>query len=105
VQGPLARYAEDLELALNVIAGPGIGEDVGWQLRMPAARHQRLSGYRVAVLPAIPWLPMDDQIMAAVDDLATKLSRAGAKVEQTQPEILADMRDFYALYRKSAQSP
>src|SRR6266849_7399534 len=32
VQGPLARSASDLELALDVIAGPVVGEDVAWRL-------------------------------------------------------------------------
>ena len=39
VQGPLARSAEDLELALDVAAGPEVGEDVGWKLSIPPARH------------------------------------------------------------------
>lgn len=98
VQGPLARFAEDLELALEVISGPGIGEDVGWQLKIPSARHNRLSDYRVAILPAISWLPVDDEIMAALDRLVTNLSRVGVRVQETQPEPLGDMRDYYALY-------
>src|SRR5438552_2920474 len=32
VQGPLARSADDLEIALDVAAGPEDGEDVGWRL-------------------------------------------------------------------------
>src|SRR5581483_2397598 len=41
VQGPLARSAEDLELALDVAAGPEAGEDTAWRLALPAARHAR----------------------------------------------------------------
>jgi amidase len=40
VHGPLARYAEDLELALDVTAGPDQGEDAAWRLSIPAARHE-----------------------------------------------------------------
>src|SRR5947209_2414026 len=50
VQGPLARSAEDLDLALAVAAGPDIGEDVAWRLVLPAARRERLAEFRVAVL-------------------------------------------------------
>jgi amidase len=35
VQGPLARAAADLELALEVIVGPVVGEDVAWRLTFP----------------------------------------------------------------------
>ena len=37
VQGPLARSAEDLELALSVLAGPDVGEDVAWRVEAAAA--------------------------------------------------------------------
>src|SRR6266550_932240 len=35
VVGPLARSAADLQLAMDVIAGPAVGEDIAWQLNMP----------------------------------------------------------------------
>ena len=44
--GPLARSADDLELALNVIAGPDVGLDAAWRLELPPARHARLSDFR-----------------------------------------------------------
>ena len=98
VQGPLARSAEDLELAFDVIAGPDVGEDVAWRLEVPPARHERLADYRVAVLPPIEWLPVDAEIMAALDKLATQLGRAGAQVKEIQPEALGDLRDFHRTY-------
>ena len=98
VQGPLARSAEDLELAFDVIAGPDIGEDVAWRLEVPPARHERLADYRVAVLPPIEWLPVDAEITAALDKLATRLGRAGAQVKEVQPEALGDLRDFHRTY-------
>jgi amidase len=97
-QGPLARSAEDLELALDVIAGPDVGEDVAWRLELPEARHHRLAEYRVAVMPAIPWLPVDDEITVALEDLAGRLSRAGATVRTAQPESFGDLRAYYKLY-------
>jgi amidase len=86
VQGPLARSAADLELALDVIAGPVIGEDVAWRLELPPARHTSLADFRVAVLPRADWLPVDGEIGAALDDLVSRLSRLGAKVGEAQPE-------------------
>ena len=46
VQGPLARSADDLELALDIMAGPVEGEDVGWRLTIPQARGSALPDFR-----------------------------------------------------------
>jgi len=98
VQGPLARSAEDLALALDVIAGPDVDEDVGWRLEMPLPRHENLADYRVALLPPIKWVPVDDEIMATLEDLATRLGRCGAQVQKAQPEALGDMREYLRIY-------
>src|SRR5437660_10978673 len=45
VQGPLARSADDLELALDVLAGPEVGEDVAWRVELPPARRTRLADF------------------------------------------------------------
>jgi amidase len=99
VQGPLARSAEDLELAFEVIAGPDVGEDVAWRLEMPPARRERLADYRVAVLTPIEWLPVDAEITAALDELATQLGRVGAQVKEIRPTAaFGAMRDFHRTY-------
>ena len=99
VQGPLARSAEDLELALSVLAGPEVGEDVAWKVTLPAARRERLADFRVAVLPPIPWLPVDEQITAALSDLAGRLAKMGAVVKEIQPDGLGDHREYHGFYR------
>lgn len=98
VQGPLARSAEDLMLALDVIAGPDIGEDVAWRMAFPPARHERLGDYRVAVLPLETRQPVDTEIATALDEFATALARVGARVEQAQPDAYGDPLDYYRLY-------
>ncbi len=98
VQGPMARSADDLELALDVAAGPEVGEDVGWRLAIPSARRNRLGDFRVAVLPAIDWVPVDTEVASALDDLASRLGRLGCQVKTAQPEGLGDHRQHYALY-------
>ncbi|HET8532317.1 MAG TPA: amidase [Methylomirabilota bacterium] len=99
VQGPLARSAEDLELALSVLAGPDVGEDVAWKVSLPAARRERLADFRVAVLPPIPWHPVDEQIAAGLHDLAGRLAKLGAVVKEIQPDGLGDHREYHAFYR------
>ncbi|HXJ77204.1 MAG TPA: amidase [Candidatus Methylomirabilis sp.] len=99
VQGPLARSAEDLDLALSILAGPDVGEDVAWRVELPRARHERLADFRVAVLPPISWLGVDGRITAALDGLASRLGRLGCVVKQAQPEALGDLREHHGLYR------
>jgi len=99
VQGPLARSAEDLELALSVLAGPEVGEDVAWKVTLPAARRERLADFRVAMLPPIPWLPVDEQITAALSDLTGRLTKMGAVVKEIQPDGLGDHREYHGFYR------
>jgi amidase len=98
VLGPLARSAEDLELAFDVIAGPDIGEDAAWHLEVPLARRNCLADYRVAVMPPIEWLPADAEIMEALDRLATQLGRVGVYVKEARPKVLGDMREYYRIY-------
>ncbi len=97
VQGPLARSASDLELALNVISGPIPGEDVAWRLAIPPARHATLAAFRVAVLPRPAWLPIEAEIAAALDELATWLGQFGATVAEAQLEGF-DLRAHEEVY-------
>jgi len=99
VQGPIARSAEDLELALSVLAGPEVGEDVAWRVELPVARHQKLAEFRVGVLPPIPWIALDERIAAALEDMSARLARTGCTVERVQPEGLGDWKEHYLLYR------
>jgi amidase len=98
VQGPLARSAEDIELGLDVVAGPEIGEEPAWRLALPPARHERLADFRVAVLPLPDWLPLDADLLAARDALVATLQRSGARVGMAAPEVLADPARFHAGY-------
>ena len=98
VQGPLARGAADLELAFDVVAGPDVGEDVAWRLEVPPARHDRLSDYRVAVMPTVEWLPVDAEIAGALSTLAEDLSRVGCAVKEIQPSAFGDLRGHTELY-------
>jgi amidase len=98
VLGPLARSADDLTLAFDILAGPAPGEDVAWRLSIPPPRHDRLAEYRVAILPPIKWLPLECEIATALEGLASNLSRLGARVGRTQPDAFDDLRRHHALF-------
>ena len=79
VQGPLARSAEDLELALSVLAGPDVGEDVAWTVALPPVRRERLADFRV--------------------DLVARLGKLGCVVKEAQPDGLDNHREYHAFFR------
>lgn len=99
VQGPLARCVADLELGFAAVAGPDVGEDVAWRLQLPAARHTRLSDFRVALLPRPSWVPLAPEIAEAEQRLRDRLDAIGCKVTEAQPQILGDHGDAFDLYR------
>lgn len=87
VQGPLARSVDDLELGMDIIAGPDLGEETGWTLQLPPTRRRELSDFRVAVLPPLSFVSPSSEMAARVDELASFLSARGAHVEQAFPDV------------------
>ncbi len=90
VQGPMARSMSDVELMFDVVAGPGEGEDVGWRLDLPPARHDRLRDFRVAIMPPTPLARPSDAMQAKVDELASFLGAQGATVGAAMPALDQD---------------
>ena len=98
VIGPMARSAADLSLLLDVIAGPDPIEDgVGYQLNLPAARHQGLKDFRVLVIDSHPVLPPNREVRDAIERLATDLSKAGVTIAR-ESALLPDLTDSSRLY-------
>ena len=75
VGGPLARYAEDLNLVLDVVAGASRLDARGWKLELPPPRKTNPADIKVAVMLESPCVAQDgeltDQLAATVDALAT----------------------------------
>jgi amidase len=97
--GPLARSTADLTLAMNVVAGPEPGEEVAWRLELPPARRQRLAELRVAFFPGADWRPLDAEIAAALDGLASRLGKLGARVGQALPDGYGDGKAYHELFQ------
>ncbi|MDB5493107.1 MAG: amidase [Phenylobacterium sp.] len=97
VVGPLARTAPDLQLALDVLAGPGDLEAGGYRLALPAPRHGRLADHRVLILDELPGVALESEIRTALGDLAGKLEGLGATVSRGS-QLLPDMAKAQALY-------
>ena len=100
--GPMAMAADDLALALGVLAGPEARDAVAWRLALPPPRHGRLSDYRVFVLTEHPSAALDSEIAEAIEGLAAKLERAGASVSR-RSELLPSLADSQALVERFAR--
>lgn len=88
VVGPMARSAEDLELALDVVAGPDRFQSSGWKLALPPPRTRTLRGLRVAIWPSEHFAPTSVEISDRVQEIGEVLARAGAIVSDlARPEI------------------
>jgi amidase len=98
--GPLARSAEDLELALDVLAGPDEGDGEAWSLALPPPAVEGLAGARVAVWAEDPACPLSDEVATALRRTADDLADAGAVVEAVRPPFeLAELLEVaFALW-------
>ena len=80
VIGPLARSAEDLELAFSIMAGADAIDGAGWSASLPRCDKKTLRGWRVAVLGTHPTAETDATVQDAIGKLAKFLAKQGAKV-------------------------
>ena len=85
VAGPLARSAEDLELALRVIGGPEPPESLAYSWHLPAARHEGLRDFRIGYVLDDPMLPVSSEIKPALESAVRSLEKAGAKLQPGWP--------------------
>lgn len=99
VCGPMARTAADLVLALDILAGPDENQAGAYRLSLPPARHADLRSYRVLVIDSHPLLPVASDIRAALDQLAGRLTAAGAAVARSSA-LLPDLAESARLHTR-----
>jgi amidase len=85
VLGPLARSVEDLELLLQIVAGPDDAECDVPPVPWAAAPERPLASYRIAWTTQFGDLTVSRDTSTAVAGLAAKLAAAGCTVEQRMP--------------------
>jgi amidase len=81
VIGPMARSAADLSLMFDLLADPDettLG--IAYRLALRPSRRDDLAGYRVLVVDTHPLIPSSVSVRNAINGLAAKVSKAGAKV-------------------------
>jgi amidase len=102
VIGPLARSADDLAVALNVLAGPD-PEETGLTYNLPPPRVTSLKTLRVAVWSHEPGQETDAELVAGIEAMAARLEQAGCTVSRTaRPEF--DAVEAFHLYLRALDS-
>ena len=79
--GPIARSADDLDLALRLLAGPDEAHAAAWRLELPPPRRRGLSDYRLAAWLDDPAAPVDAALRERLEAVIGELRAAGAEVD------------------------
>jgi len=82
VLGPMARSAEDLAVAMSLLAGPD-PEEMGVTYALPRPRVADIRALRVAVWADQPGVETDAETVAAINAMADELERQGATISRT----------------------
>jgi amidase len=81
VVGPLARTADDLELALDVLAGPDRWMSPAWTLDLPPSRADELGEFRIAAWIDDDACPVDADTRRVLGDTVEAITAAGGTVD------------------------
>jgi amidase len=102
VIGPLARSADDLDIALAAMAGPDDIEGAGLRLTLPPPKKKRLRDYKVALVLDDVNAEVDRSVQERLQALADFLRHNKAKVdERARPDFdsVQQHRIYVALLR------
>jgi amidase len=88
VIGPLARSADDLDLAVAAMAGPDVIDAAGYRLALKPPKKTALRQFKVAVMLDDPNCEVDREVKDRIQALADFLGKAKAKVsDAARPDI------------------
>jgi amidase len=107
VVGPMARHAEDLDLALRALAGPDLLQRAAWRVELPPPRRRRLGEFSVAVWASSPLCRIDTSVSDLFDRAIDTVVRAGATVDDAARPGIGDEehhRLFMLLLRAATAS-
>ena len=103
--GPLTRGAEDLDLALDAMAGPDDLDGVAWKLDLPTCPAASLKDLRIAVKLTDGCSEVDGEYAGKLQTLVDQLAKRGAKVKVIEPDIdTARLHEIYVLLLRAATS-
>jgi amidase len=105
VIGPLARSAYDLEMALDIIAGPNSLDATGLRLELPRSDKTKASGLRIALMSDADTAPVDGAVRKEIEALGDWLEKQGAHVDRiARPVDPAEAHETYIMLLRSQTS-
>jgi amidase len=106
VFGPIARSVRDLQLLVEVLAGPDVELATAWSVALPPPRHVELHQYRIGTWLDDPFCPVDTEVAGLLSATAAALEGAGAQVDDSRPPFaLADAVALFMDLVGAAVSP
>jgi len=106
VVGPVARSADDLDVALDVLAGPDAAASTAWRLRLPAPRGRSLSDYRIGVWLDDATCPVDATVLDVLSGAVDQLRGEGGRLDpEARPFPLAEASEVFERLFAAAVSP
>jgi amidase len=81
VAGPMARSVADLEMALQVLAGPDRWNSPAWRLELPPPRSPDLARYRIGAWLDDPRCPVGAEVDDLLQSAVAALAGQGARVD------------------------
>jgi len=83
--GPMARYVEDLELGLGILAGPDGLDPYCVPSQFTGTHNKPISELTIGYYGELPDVVLDADIKATINDVATTLKTLCKSVEQIEP--------------------
>jgi amidase len=87
VNGPLARSAEDLKLAMDIIVASPAYQRKAIKISLPEPRKTGLSDFRVGVWMNDPLFPPDDDVGGVLSNFIDRLANAGITLVDRKPDV------------------
>ena len=87
VAGPIARSAQDLDLAMDLLVRPDRAHRSAWQINLPLPPKEHLKDYSIGLWLDDPFCPVDTAIGDVLQNLADTLAKAGVDVKECKPDI------------------
>jgi amidase len=105
VIGPLTRGAEDLDIALDAMAGPDDIDGVCWKVEFPRCPRRALKDLRIAVKLTDPRSEIDIEYADKLQALVDALAACGAKLTEVAPAIdTGRLHELYVWLLRAATS-
>lgn len=98
VIGPMARSAEDIDLAIDIITTPQKPLQAAWKIELPLPRKENIKDFKVGIWLDDPDFPVDGLVADCISNLVDALAGEGVNISEKKPDI--DFKTCHDIYIK-----